>query len=70
MRIGYFVHDLADAAVHRRVRMMNRLPMLLCLGSIARTPPSFSSTESRRLIWAVPWMPGWGSEHWPFYKQP
>jgi succinoglycan biosynthesis protein ExoL len=32
MRIGYFVHDLADAAVHRRVRMMQSFADVTLLG--------------------------------------
>jgi hypothetical protein len=32
MRIGYFVHDLADAAVHRRVRMMRSFADVTLLG--------------------------------------
>jgi succinoglycan biosynthesis protein ExoL len=32
MRIGYFVHDLADAAVHRRVRMMRSFADVTVLG--------------------------------------
>ena len=32
MRIAYFVHDLADDAVHRRVRMMRRFAEVTLLG--------------------------------------
>ncbi len=32
MKIAYFVHDLADAAVHRRVRMMSSFAELTVLG--------------------------------------
>lgn len=32
MRIGYFVHDLGDAAVHRRVRMMRSFADVTLLG--------------------------------------
>ena len=32
MKVGYFVHDLADAAVHRRVRMMRSFADITLLG--------------------------------------
>ena len=49
MRIGYFVHDLADAAVHRRVRMMRSFADVTLLG-FRRSEKPVSEVEGLETI--------------------